>query len=179
MDYKLILKNLLKDNEKKSNYLVIYLGEHLDDIVFNKNINNIDQVLVKYKLDNPKFKNIKYKAYNHYNLKLEISNKLSCTKNVFVDSTDVSLNDIDMHITFWNIHQLDSSEFSCQKEYHYVKEDNRVLFSFNNNINVIFEDKSIYLKHKIQPNSLKFLDQISFYISDLVKIINLYNSNET
>ena len=179
MDYKLILNNLLRENEKESNYLVIYLGKQIDDNLFNKNIDNVDQILSKYKKDNPKFKNIKYKKYNYYNLNLEISNKLNCTKNVFIDSKDVSLNILDIHITFWNINQIDSSEFSCQKDYHYVKEDNRVLFSFNNNIDVIFEDKSIYIKHKIQPNSLKFLDQISYYISDLKKIINMYNNNET
>jgi len=177
-----VLEKLVNNNLGKTNYFTIYLGKIVSDVIFNKIMYKYDKIIEKYKLNNPKFKKIKYKQYNYNNLKLIISNKLTCTKNVIVDTKNISLSesDIDCHLTFWNVSNIDSSSFTCQLEYHNEIQTEKTVFNFNNNISIIFENNSIYIDHKIQPNSLKFLDQIISCINELHQIIKMYNNtNET
>ena len=155
MNYKQELENLINKQSGKANHFTIYLGTLVNDNIFNKIIKNYNKIFEKYKVDNPKFKNIKYKQYNHDDLILTISNKLSCSRNVLVDTNNIKLFDLDLHCTFWDITNIDSSLFSCQLDYHNERQSEKTVFNFNNHIEVIFDNNSICLRHKIQPNSLK------------------------
>ena len=105
---------------------------------------------------------------------MTINNKITCTKNNLIESKNINSEEIDFHVSLWNYLDVESSKFPCKMDYHYINTSQKYVFDIDV-IQIIFDKNNIMIKHKIRPNSLKFINIFLDHITNIKNIIKQYN----
>ena len=163
--------DFLKEFDKNFNKISLYLGEKIDENIFNSDLDNeVYDNLLKKMLHDHTFTNYTETIYQ-YGDRIQViqNNEGKISQHYF--KIKIKENKVleKFNITLYNQQDINSLSFPCKLNYHQSKEQN-IISTKINHLEIFFIEEKIIDEESIKE--IKIIINKNFYIDDSIEILN-------